>query len=127
MKRKTILVAVCVFFCLATNAFSGEAIGPDEIKAMLLKPNGWIAEWRGSGYAGTAEIIFEEREDKIVAIIHNVLAPDQSCERPVTITSEGIKMDGCIDTNMTLVFDPNNQEYPFIGKSESFYYKFKLK
>lgn len=42
MKRITILLAVCVFFCLTTNAFSGEAIEPDKIKAILLKPNGWI-------------------------------------------------------------------------------------
>ena len=127
MKRRTIFLAVCVFFCLASNVFSGEAIGPDKIKAMLLKPNGWIAEYHGSGYAGTAETIFEERDDKIIAIISRELNPDNRCERPVTITSEGFTMDGCNDANMSLVFDQNDQEYPFKGKSSEVYYKAKEK
>ena len=127
MKPKAILIALFVFFSLMTNVFSGEAIGSDKIRDMLLKPDGWIVEWRGPVYEGTAETIFEEREDKIVALIHNVLNPDHSCERPVTITSEGFKMDGCIDTNLYLVFDPNDQEYPFKGESERYDYKFKVK
>ena len=127
MERKRILVAVCVFFCFATNVFSGEAVGPDTIRDKLLKADGWIAEWRGYGYEGAAETIFEEREGKTIAIIHNVLNPDQNCERPVTITPEGFKMDGCTDTDISLVFDPADREYPFKGESKNCYYKFKVK
>ena len=126
MKRKTILVSLCVLYFLATNAFSGEALGPDKIKGILLSEK-WISEWRGYAYEGTVEVIFEEREDKVVAIIHNELALDKGCERPVTITSEGFKMDGCNDTNITLVFDANDKEYPFKGESKEYYYKFKVK
>lgn len=127
MKWKTIVVSVCVFCCMATNSFSAEGTGPDKIKAMLILPNVWIGEWRGFGYEGTAETTFEEREDKIIVMIHNELNPAHSCERPVTITSDGFKMDGCNDTDISLFFDPNDQEYPFKGESERFYYKFKLK
>ncbi|MGV7235700.1 MAG: hypothetical protein ACQ9ET_05510 [Nitrosomonadaceae bacterium] len=51
MKQKAILAALFVFFCLVTNALAGEAIGPDKIKDMLLKPGGWLVEWRGHTYS----------------------------------------------------------------------------
>ena len=51
MKQKAILTALCVFFCLVTNVFSGEAVGSDKIKEMLLRPGGWLVEWRGHTYS----------------------------------------------------------------------------
>jgi hypothetical protein len=50
---------------------------------------------------------------------------DQNRARPVIITLEGIKMNGSIDTNISLAVDPNDQEYTFKGKGESFYYILK--
>ena len=65
MKRKTILVAVCVFFCLATNALSGEGIGPDKNKAMLLKSDNKKAEeqWATNQYSTAVETLKREIED----------------------------------------------------------------
>jgi len=65
MKQKAILVALFVFFCLATNAFSGEAIGSDKIKDMLLRPGGWVVEWRGA-LEGVSDFIFEARGENVV-------------------------------------------------------------
>jgi len=65
MKRKTILVAVCVCFCLATNALSGESIGPDKNKAMLLKSDNKKAEeqWATNQYSTAVETLKREIED----------------------------------------------------------------
>ena len=126
MKRKTIFVALCVFFCLATHAISGEAIGSDKIKAMLLRPDGWLVEWRGTSYEGVGHSIFEDRGENIVVKISNP-SFNTSCERNVTITSDVIKFDGCSDTNIVLQFDPKDQEYPFKGESETTNYKLKAK
>jgi hypothetical protein len=67
-----------------------------------------------------------------VAKIQNLSRSDgsilQSCERDVTITSDGIKHDGCRDFGITLLFDPNDHDYPFKGKSQRGYeYKLKAK
>ena len=65
MKRKTILIAVCVFFCLATNALSEEGIGPDKNKAMLLKSANKKTEEQGATkqYSTAVETLKREIED----------------------------------------------------------------
>ena len=54
-------------------------------------------------------------------------ALNMSCERDVTITSDVVKLDACYDTNISLFFDPKDQEYPFKGESPNVNYKFKVK
>ena len=125
MKRNAILAAVCVFFFIGTNAYTGESIESDKIKALLLRPNGWLVEWRGNG-SGVIDSIFEARGEKIVVKIHNA-AWNQTCERDVTITSDVVKYDGCNEKNISLVYDPNDHEYPFKGESPCCYYKLKAK
>ena len=125
MKQKAILSTVCVFFGLVTSALSGEPIGLDKIKEMLLRPGGWLVEWRGNS-SGVFDSIFEARGEKIVVKINNA-AWGQTCERDVTITSDAIKYDGCNEKNISLVHDPNDQEYPFKGESPCCYYKLKAK
>jgi len=125
MKRNVILGAVCVFFCLMTTAFSGEAIGADNIKDMLLRPGGWLVEWRGNS-SGVLDFIFEDRGESIVVKINNA-AWNQSCERNVTITEDTVNLDGCNETGITLRYDPNDNEYPFKGESPNVSYKLKAK
>ncbi len=51
-----------------------------------------------------------------------------SCERDVTVLSDGVKLDSCLDQDITLFFDANDHEYPFKGKSPRGYeYKFEIK
>ena len=93
---------------------------PERIKALLLRPAGWKADWSlPGGYdKGEGEYLFEARGDKVVVKIQNLTNPI-TCERDVTVTSDGVKFDGCRDLNITLRFDPNDQDYPFKGKGLS--------
>ena len=100
--------------------------GADEIKAMLLRPGGWLAEWRGPTYTGVSDYFFEERGENIVAKIHTP-SINLSCERNVTITEDAVNYDACYDTGISLHFDPDDKEYPFKGKSEKVIYKLKAK
>jgi len=103
---------------------------PDKIKALLLRPAGWKADWSlPGGYdKGEGEWIFEARGDKVVAKILITSYDNVRCEREVTLTADGAKYDGCYESGITLRFDPNDQDYPFKAKSPTGYeYKFKAK
>jgi len=115
----SITVAVTIFLGATT------AIGADKIKTMLLRPGGWLVEWRGNS-SGVIDFVFEERGENIVVNINNV-ALNMACERDVIITSDVVKLDGCYDTGISLFFDPNDQEYPFKGESQKVNYKLKAK
>ncbi len=106
--------------------------GPDKIKAVVLRPAGWKADHIGPSGSGQSEIIYEALGEKVVAKIQGLSRSDgvplRSCERDVTITSDGIKHDGCRDVGMTLLFDPKDQDYPFKGMSpRGTEYKLKAK
>ncbi len=123
-------LAIVLFFMLITMDYvvaggKTAAGGTDEIKALLLRPGGWIVEWRGNS-SGVIDSIFEARGEKIVVKINNA-AWNQTCERDVTITSDVVKYDGCNEKNISLVYDPNDHEYPFKGESQCCYYKLKAK
>jgi len=115
----TITVAVTIFLGATT------ASGADKIKTMLLRPGGWLVEWRGNS-SGVIDFVFEERGENIVVKINNA-AWNITCEREVEITSDVVKLDGCSDTGISLLFDPNDQEYPFKGESQKVNYKLKAK
>ena len=123
MKLYSFLIISCVLcFCVlqATSmAYAQDqtpAGGPGKIKAMLLRPTGWSDDWSGHELSGKSELMFEARGEKIVVSIQTPLF-SVSCERDVTITSDAVKYDGCTDPEQTLLFDPNDQDYPFKGRS----------
>lgn len=139
MKLYSFLVISCVL-CFSSlqaipTAYAQDqtgAGGPDKIKAVLLRPAGWKVDWIGPSGIGQAEFIYEARGERVVTKIQALYSSDgpilQSCERDVTITSDGIKHDGCRDLGITLLFDPKDQDYPFKGKSQRGYeYKLKAK
>ena len=119
-------VFVLVLFLMAVPlSFAGEV---DKIKTLLLRPTGWKADF---GH-GLAEFIYEARGGKVLVKIQGLSRtdgqPNLDCERDVTITSDSIKHDGCRDREITLLFDPKDQDYPFKGKSQLGYdYKLKAK
>ncbi len=138
MKLYSFLVISCVLCFSSLHAISTAyaqdqtaAGGPDKIKAMLLRPAGWKADWSLPGGAdkGEGEWIFEARGDKVVAkILITSRGTAVRCEQNVTITSEVVKFDGCYDLDITLRFDQNDQDYPFKGKSMRGYeYKVQAK
>jgi hypothetical protein len=139
MKMFSFFVISCVL-CLSSfqsipTAYAQDQTGgggPEKIKAVLLRPAGWKADWIGLSGSGQGEFIYEARGEKVVAKIQQLFLSDgtslRRCERDVTITSDGIKHDGCRDFGITLLFDPKDQDYPFKGKSPTgTEYKLKAK
>jgi hypothetical protein len=102
--------------------------GADKIKAALLRPDGWIAQWRCNLGPSEADFVFEARGENVMVKMHNI-AMNQTCERNVTITSDVVKMDGCNEAaaNTTLTFDPNDHEYPFKGGNKNCNLKLRAK
>jgi hypothetical protein len=147
MKRKhakkvseIIAVVILAIFCvlnfssvqtISTAYAQGQtATGePAKIKELLLRQRGWDVDWRGPGGSGDSVILFESRGEKIVAKITVYNPPNNtSCEREVIISSDVVKLDGCRDKDVKLQFDPNDQVYPFKGKSPAgFEWKLKAK
>ena len=123
MIRRFFLVIACVL-CLASlraipTAHAQDqpsAPGPDKIRAMLLRPWGWIIEWGGQWGPGEAGLLYEARGDKVVVIIENFESSIWNCEREVTITADGFNHDGCRDNDLKFRLDPNDPDYPFKGR-----------
>ncbi len=79
------------------------------------------------GDGGISELTFEARDGKIVARIRNV-TDGVDCQRDVTIISDVVTLDGCVDVGIALRFDPNDSDYPFKGESPREYqYTLKAK
>ena len=123
-KLKWILVLVFLFIAHQPTFADDRA---EKIKSVLLKPSGWISYWNGctsANLSGESEYMYEARGEKVMV---KILTPGRSdCEREVTITSVGIKHDGCRDSNISLSFDPNDNDYPFKGRS-AYCSEYKLK
>jgi hypothetical protein len=121
-------LAIVLFSSLSTldYAVAGGKGGSDEIKALLLRPNGWLAEWQGNTTSGVSDWIFEERGENVVVKLRTA-ATNMECERDVTITADVVKFDACYDTGIQLHYDPNDKEYPFKGESPNVNYKAKEK
>jgi hypothetical protein len=125
--KKLLVIFVGVIFTLSyitiSNSYAQEKtvnIGADKIKAILLKQNGWIGEWNcGQGrWQALTNLIFEDHGKKIVVKIHDEAFTD-SCKRKVTITSDGFKMASCYSGILQLIFDPNDNRYPFKTKGDN--------
>ena len=139
-KLLTIIIGlILTFACISifssvgtiSKAYAQEkttTVGADKIKAILLRPDGWLAEWRADPdpMQGTNDFIFEARGDNIVVKIKSN-SSNKTCERNVTITSDVVKMDSCFGANISLFYDPNDHEYPFKGESKNYKYKLKKK
>jgi len=139
MKLYSFLVISCILFFSSLQAIpttyaqdNTGAGGLDKIKAMLLRPAGWKVDHYGLNRSGLAEFIYEARGENVVVKIQDLTRSDggvlMNCERAVTITSYGIIHDGCRDVEITLRFDPDDQNYPFKGASSlNVVYKLKAK
>jgi hypothetical protein len=124
--KKSVWVLLVIFVISAWILGPAIYVRAEEIKAVLLRPAGWKADF---GH-GQSEFIYEAREEKVMVKIKGLSRTDGksllNCERDVTITSNGIKHDGCRDVGITLLFDPKDQDYPFKGKSQ-LGHEYKLK
>jgi hypothetical protein len=103
--------------------------GPDILKALLVQPAGWKAYYSlpGGHDKGEAEFLFETRGERVVAKIKDVTATRTlNCERDVTISSNSLRLDGCKDRGITLLFNPKDTDYPLKGRSQG-NYEYRLK
>ena len=108
--------------------------GPGHLKVLLLRPDGWAADWIGPNgdNSGQAEWVYEARGERIVARLRNTSRSDGatllSCEQNVSIGQDRVRHDGCMDFSIELFFDPKDPDYPLKGKSPRGYrYKLKAK
>jgi len=134
--RLAAIAAAVLVLGIGTTALAQDqtsATGSDKIKAVLLRPAGWTADWIGlSGSSGTAEFVYEARGQQVVVRIQQLFRSDGAtlpkCERDVKINSDGMTHDGCMDYGIAFLFDARDQDFPFRGKSPRGYeYKLKAK
>lgn len=126
----TVAGVIVIFSCMTffssvvaiSNSYAEEktaVAGANKIKSILLTQKEWILEWScNNGYAGLTDLVFEDRGKKIVVKINN---RDYriKCKRKVVITSDGFKMAGCRQDTTLLVFDPDDERYPFKGDNQN--------
>ena len=103
---------------------------------MLLRPAGWIYEWKPGpansvdpnqrGETGHGEMLFQARGDAIVVAIHNLTLAGW-CEHGATVSADGVTFDACYETGITLRYDPADPEYPFKGGGPRHEYRLKAK
>ena len=131
--KRTLSAAIVGVIIAALGVLSANA---QDLKAMLLKPtNGWVIEWASSSGLdkGVSEAVFEDRGEKVVAKLKVTNAglygrADTICERDVAITADTISLDGCLDSHVVLIRDPNDKVYPLKTKSKTYNgYDWKLK
>ena len=91
----------------------------DQIKTILLRPDGWNVDWSGPRDSGQSEFVFEAHGDKIVVKIKDITADKLSCKRDVAITSTVVKFDDCQNKIVTLRFDPIDDVLPFRGRDSA--------
>ena len=114
-----------------SNSYAKEKavnIGEAEIKNLLLRPKGWTAEWHCDQWPGDwmTDLKFEAHGKKIVVKIYDPVN-HFNCKRKIKITSDGFNMACCNTDSALLVFDPNDQMYPFKGENLSCIVKLKAK
>ena len=122
-------LVIIMFFISCSGDGGSESIDPaweDKIKTILLRSEGWIAEWHCSSNDAIVDLIFEDHGKKFEV---NLQSQDKSfkCKRKVTITSDGIEMAGCFANTISLNYDPNDERYPFKGDNGTCDLKLKAK
>ncbi len=139
MKLYCFRVIACVLGLCALRAFptasaqsQPPADGSERIRALLLRAAGWTADWSlpGGNDYGESEFLFEARGEKLVGKLRVIsirnVERNVVCERDVTITSDEVKFNGCLDSDITLRYNPHDQAYPFKGKS-GWDYEYKVR
>jgi hypothetical protein len=127
---KFALTAGCLgLACLASAAPASAQLLPGTVAAdthtrALLGPGAWLLNYPESsiGYlTGNAILTFQASGAQVTVSIRNVTA-NVSCEKPVTVTPEGIAFDGCRETGIVLRFTPQDPVFAFRGASAQRWY-----
>ena len=107
-----------------------------ELRELLLRPTGWIFEWKlglGSnvdstapGASGNGEMMFQVRGGPIIVAIDNKTL-GLKCERPATLSGTTVLYNGCLDIGIVLQFDPADRDYPLKGANADEHFEYRLK
>jgi len=108
----------------------------DEILNQLLRPGGWIYEWKPGptnklspdhfGLTGHGEMLFQAQGDAVVVTIQNMTV-STTCKRDVTISGGIVMFNPCIASEVKLHFDPADHDFPFKGESAIYDWRLKPK
>lgn len=127
-KKLLVIFSGAIFFSvfMISNLYAQEkttTVETDKIKSILLRQEGWTAEWHCSYWPFDTlnDLVFEKSGKKIVVKIHNSDSTYTytSCKRKVKIKPNGFTMAGCNEGTIHLVFDPDDNRYPFKGDNKS--------
>ena len=137
MKLTSALVLLGLIGVAAPYALAQSAGGnPAEVRDLLLRPAGWIYEWKPSpankvdpsvqGETGNGEMVFQARGDAIMLTIHNETV-SVTCERKATVSGDTVMFDACLEGGIRLRFDAADREFPFKGGTFLHDYRLKAK
>ena len=137
MRPTLAVVLLCLIGLAAPSALTQSTAGsPGEVRSLLLRPAGWIYEWKPSptnknspsnvGETGNGEMVFEVRGNAIVATIRN-LTLKTTCTSDVTLAGDVVMFNLCYDRGIRLRFDPADHDFPFKGGSEMYDNRLKPK
>jgi hypothetical protein len=90
----------------------------------LLAPGAWLLNYPDGAIGhltGNAILTFQASGEGLTVNIRNVTA-SVSCEKPVTVTPEGITFDGCREAGIVLRFTPQDPVFAFRGASAQRWY-----
>jgi hypothetical protein len=99
-------------------------VAADTHTRALLGPGAWLLNYPAStseNLTGNAILTFRARGPGLIVAIRNVTA-NVSCEKPVTVTPEGITFDGCREAGIVLRFTPQDPVFAFRGASAQRWY-----
>jgi hypothetical protein len=125
-----ILGLILPMFIISCSSDGGsESIDPeweDKVKTILLKPGGWIGEWQCSTVTTLAGLRFDDDGNNFMVNIDKIMEY-QACKTKATITSDGFKFSGCYQGAFQMIYDPNDERYPFKADSRTCNLKIKAK
>jgi hypothetical protein len=128
--KKTICISVCysflVLFILPSCATRREVtalplaqsrtVEADELKALILRPAGWEAIAKYPGAVTFIDIVFKEDGEQVKVKLGGWR---RDCERDVIfISSDTLQFDGCVDREITLKRDINDDVWKLKGTSK---------
>ena len=99
-------------------------VGVEVVRRALLGPGAWLLNFPDSSLdllTGNATLTFAASGQAIMVRIR-IPAADTGCERPVTLTEQGIAFDGCRETGIVLRYTPDDPVFAFRGGSSQRWY-----
>ena len=131
MIRSVVLGLGCAILLAGAVAGQSEnttsAVGVETIKRILTGQKQWRFYWdRGVGRprigettsdrTPSATLEFMRLGSRLVARTENDEVHHVECEFEVTVKDDGFIFEGCVGSDKTMTYDPDDRQYPFKGR-----------